>query len=332
MILDITTKSCNDETLRIILSILKRGMTILWIVGPILAIISISLCFCKMAINPDEKEINSNKKKIYNSVIALVVLFFIPMILNFVLSQLGDTFSFSSCWNSISTTGSLNGGNWSYIPLDEEDKTNPFGTSDYDSGEEGVIEGNKNKSSSSSSSSSSSIEGSATKIGDVVWDPNDVTKISNLTSTQLVAILNKAGGSYKVFVPYASDLITAENKYGVNVFFLIGLEAMESGWMSSRISQNCNNLGGVCSSSSHPSNGCGSNSNCSFAYFSSVKDFIDYHASFLKKSYLTPGAAYYSGVDIASVYTKHYCPGCTSGLNSMKSIANKLFNNVSGAF
>ena len=66
----------------------------------------------------------------------------------------------------------------------------------------------------------------------------------------------------------------------------MGVEALESGWITSAISRNCNNLGGVCSSSSHPSNGCGSNSNCSFAYFKSVNEFVDYHANMLSKNYL----------------------------------------------
>lgn len=180
----------------------------------------------------------------------------------------------------------------------------------------------------SSSSSGETIEGTAKVAGDILWNVNDVTQKSNITSTQLIAVLNSAGGNAKNFVPYATDLVTAENKYSVNVFFLLGVEALESGWITSNISKSCNNLGGVCSSSAHPSNGCGSNSNCSFAYFSSPGEFILYHADMLHRNYLTPGGSYYHGTSPSAVVT-NYCPGCSSWPGNVTSIANSLFNHVS---
>ena len=160
-----------------------------------------------------------------------------------------------------------------------------------------------------------------------MWDPTNLNRISNLTSAQLVAVLNSHGGKAKNFIPYASRLITTEQKYSVNVFFLIGVEALESGWITSTISKNCNNLGGVRESKSRPSNGCGSNSGGGFAYFNSVEEFIDYHGKMLHNNYLTPGGTYYEGATPQGVVV-HYCPGCTTWPSTVIKIANSLFDDV----
>lgn len=303
---------CSDPALSAMLKITKRIIELIGIFAPILLLIIGTIHIIKLVITPDDKK---RITKIRNSILAAVIIFMIPVFTNTVMQLLDEKFTVSSCWNS---AGDYNG-KLKYATLSDSRKpsnilSNP---SDYEKGE-------KNE----ENNIGSTIEGTAQKVGDVVWNPNDVTKKSNLTSSQLIAILNKMGGNAKNFVPYASGLITAENKYSINVFFLVGLEAFESGWITSSISKNCNNLGGVCESSSHPSNGCGSNSNCRFAHFNSVNQFIDYHGSFLKKSYLTPGGSFYEGKGLTKVYTSHYCPGCTSGAAGIKSIADSMFSKV----
>ena len=302
---------CSSPALSNILSIFKRIINFVQIIGPILLIIGMTFNLVKVMNDPEDKKL---KKNILNSLIAAVVIFFIPVFLNAMMSLLGNNFTISACWNSIGDYS----GDAEYIKSDEKGKNILNDSGDYEKGE-------KKK---ESGENGATIEGTAKKIGDVVWDSNDVTKISNLTSTQLIGVLNAYGGNAKNFIPYASGLITAEHKYSVNVFFLIGVEALESGWITSNISRNCNNLGGVCASSAHPSNGCGSNSNCSFAYFSSVNQFVDYHASMLHKNYLTPGGSYYHGTSPSAVVT-NYCPGCSSWPGNVTSIANGLFSKVS---
>ena len=314
-ILDMSAK-CSDPALSASLKLTKNMISIIGMIAPIVLLTMSVINIIKLVINPDEKK---NIAKIKNSFIAAIVIFMVPVFVNVVMQMLDEKFTVTSCWNS---AGEYNGPH-RYIKLsDQRTPSNIFvDPSEYQGGEQ--------KPSSSSSTGGASIEGTAQKIGDVEWDPNDVTKKSNLTSTQLVGVLNAFGGNAKNFIPYAQSLITAENKYNVNVFFLIGLEAFESGWMTSSISQSCNNLGGVCESSSRPSNGCGSNSNCNFAKFSSVNEFIDYHGNFLKSSYLTPGASFYEGTSISQVYTMHYCPNCNDGASGIKSIADSLFSKVS---
>ena len=310
-ILDMSSK-CSDAALSSTLKVTKNIIGIIGTIAPIVLLTMAVINLVRLITNPDEKK---NVTKIKNSFIAAVVIFFIPMLVNVVMQMLDESFTVTSCWNS---AGDYNGPH-RYIKLSDNRTPSSIYTdpSKYHKGQK-----NDN-----SNSSNSTVEGSAQKVGDVVWDSGDVTKISNLTSTQLVGILNAYGGDATNFIPYASSLIAAEQKYGVNVFFLIGLEAYESGWITSSISRSCNNLGGVCASSSRPSNGCGYNSNCDFAQFSSVGEFIDYHGDFLKSSYLTPGQGYYEGTSISQVYTVHYCPGCSS--SSIEAIADGLFSKVS---
>jgi len=174
------------------------------------------------------------------------------------------------------------------------------------------------------------IEGNATVASQVVWDRNDCSRVSNLTVSQLIAILNSHGGKAVRYVPLAADLITAENKYQVNVFFLLGVSALESGWINEEHSMisKCNNLGGVCATASRPSYGCFKNSNCEFAYYASRGEFVDSHARLLGQSYLNPNGALYEGKRAEDVVI-HYCPGCTEWPNTANAIAYQLYAHVS---
>ena len=307
---------CSAPALLPILGTIKRVMNLIGIIAPILLLVMASIHLVRLVKDPDDKKA---LPKLRNSFIAAAVVFMVPVAVNAVMYMLDSSFTVSDCWNKAGNYSSPS----TYLET-EDKKSQSFLTdpSTYDKGEK------KQETGGSSSYTGETIDGTARQVGDVVWDPTDVTRISNLTSAQLVAILNKHGGKAKNFIPYASGLITTEQKYHVNVFFLIGIEALESGWVTSNISRNCNNLGGVCQSSAHPSNGCGSNSNCSFAYFSSVNEFIDYHGSMLHRNYLTPGGSYYHGATPSGVVVS-YCPGCSSWPSSVTSIANSLFNHVS---
>ena len=304
----VNASTCGDSALAMVLKSVRNILTLVQIIAPILLMIMATVELVQLIRDPEDKK---KLKKVQNSAIAAIVIFFIPTLINVVMNMLGNSFTISECWNSIGNPKYSN----KYQPINPKQTLKPVipNPDDYERGGSGY--------------SGEIIEGTAQQIGDVVWDPNDVTRISNLTSTQLIGILNAFGGNARNFIPYASGLITAEQKYHVNVFFLIGVEALESGWVTSAISQNCNNLGGVCASSDHPSNGCGKNSNCSFAYFNSAYEFIDYHARMLHNNYLTEGGAYYHGKTPSGVVVS-YCPGCTSWPSSVISIANSLFSHV----
>ena len=303
---------CSAPALSVLLIAARKILSFIQLIVPLILIVSLIVSFIQLISNPEEKKLVGS---IRNKGIGALVVFFVPTFINAVMGLLGTSFTLSACWNMVPNLSEQT----NYISPSSIDRKSIVVNQDtYENG---------NPRQTPTTSSGEEIEGKAQQIGDVVWDSSDVTKISNLTSTQLVGILKAKGGNAENFVPYATNLITAENKYSVNVFFLLGVEALESGWVTSSISRNCNNLGGVCASSEHPSNGCGRNSNCSFANFDTVGDFIDYHAKMLHNNYLTPGGPYYHGTSPSAVVT-NYCPGCTSWPGTVTEIADSLFSKV----
>lgn len=310
----VITNECSSPSLGGILSALRNGMNIIGIIVPIILIVMASINIALMLRNPDDKK---GLNKVKNQFMAAAIVFFIPMFVNVLMQILGSNTTISDCWNNVKFSSST-----TYYEIDQRNKNTLY--SNPDDYEHGVP---KETTTNEGEFTYDAIDGTARQIGDVVWDPNDVTKISNLTTQQLIGVLNAHGGKAKNFIPFASSLITVEHKYSVNVFFLLGVQALESGWYTSAISKNCNNLGGVRESKAHPSNGCGRNKGGGFAYFSSVAEFEDYHASLLHNKYLTPGASHYHGPTPSGVVVD-YCPGCTSWPSSVTKIANSLFNDV----
>ena len=308
---------CSSPELGAILYIVKRILSMISIVAPILLLIMGTIHIINLVKNPDDKK---RIPKIRNSAISAVVIFLVPVAVNAAMYLLDDSLILSDCWNK-ATKPSYD---TKYMDVSDEErqKTNINNPNDYQAGEK-----KNNTTSGESDYTGETIDGNAQQVGDVVWDPKDVTKISNLTTAQLIAILNNEGGRSVNFIPYASSLITTEHKYSVNVFFLVGVQALESGWGTSKISKNCNNLGGVRESKEHPSNGCGRNKGGGFAYFNSVAEFNDYHGYLLHNKYLTPGGPYYRGTSPSDIVVS-YCPGCTSWPGEVTSIANRLFKHV----
>lgn len=86
---------CNNAVLGNILYMTKNILNIIWLVGPLLAIVSLTINFITLVKDPEDKKA---PKKIKNSVIALVVLFMVPTIVNVVLGLMGNSTEFSACW------------------------------------------------------------------------------------------------------------------------------------------------------------------------------------------------------------------------------------------
>lgn len=97
-ILNITT-TCNDPGLANILLIVKRILGLIQLIGPLLAIISLVIIFINMVNRPDEKK---NFSKIRNCLIALVLTFFIPVIIDAIMNLVDEESTLSNCWNNIS--------------------------------------------------------------------------------------------------------------------------------------------------------------------------------------------------------------------------------------
>lgn len=329
MLIGDVVQYCSDPAIGSFLAIIKRIFTMIEIFVPILLMVGLAVPLFKLMTNPDDKKLKNN---IINAVTAAFIVMVLPAIVNLLMFALnvgsGNRFVVSECWNDAKVyTGNAQyitkkNGKKKYNYLINPDEYRGVDT-DPNYRSDRVPEDDDDEYGDYDSSMS---------FGNIVWDPNDVTKISNLNAAQLTAILNKHSKSARNFIPYAQDLIAAEKKNQVNVFFLTAIDALESGWVTSPISKACNNLGGVTQSKAHPSNGCGSNKNHKFAYFNTVGEYIDYHAELLHRSYLTVGGAYYHGKSVSGVNVS-YCPpsvdaGCSEWAPGVKSIANSLFKQV----
>lgn len=94
-----------------ILMVLKRALTIIQILGPILAIVSLMISLFKMVSKSDLGEMDKIKKRIKNSLIALVMLFFIPLFINIVMYLVGNNTVLTECWNNLDSNGKVSPSN-----------------------------------------------------------------------------------------------------------------------------------------------------------------------------------------------------------------------------
>ena len=113
-ILDIGS-ACNNPMLIPILSAVKKGMVLIQIIVPIVLIASATISIFQLMTNPEKK---GGTKTIVNKFVAAVIVFFIPILVNFVMGLVGEESSISSCWNF------ANSGNTSYIVLNTNDSKN----------------------------------------------------------------------------------------------------------------------------------------------------------------------------------------------------------------
>lgn len=130
-ILDLTSV-CGSIGLANLITISKTVLTIIQIAGPILAIIGLVTILIKLMSNPDNKKL---KTAIKNWLIAFVMLFFIPIIVNVVMKMLDDSFTVAACWNyaeKIKPSGDA-----TFIPDENENKQHVIDDpDDYISGDE----------------------------------------------------------------------------------------------------------------------------------------------------------------------------------------------------
>ena len=127
--MDEILSACNDPAMIAILAIVKRILSLIQIIGPILATIMLAVNFIRLMKDPDDKK---GLPRVKNTLLALALLFFVPVFVNAAFGLLGESTTFSSCWNQTYSFSKSS----RYISVDEEKKSqiivNP---SDYQSGE-----------------------------------------------------------------------------------------------------------------------------------------------------------------------------------------------------
>lgn len=98
-LLDITS-TCSDYAIVKYLMVIQNALNIIHIVVPIILLVMLTVQFTKMMINPDDKKGFGALK---NKIIATVLIFLMPYIVNLVIGLIPDSFSVSKCWDNATT-------------------------------------------------------------------------------------------------------------------------------------------------------------------------------------------------------------------------------------
>lgn len=114
--------ACNDAALASILAIFRRILNLIQIIGPILAIVSMVIHITMLVKDPEDKK---RIKKLHNSILALFILFFVPVFVNVTMGLLGDGTTFSSCWNNAIEPSNNNGERY-VSPYDDNRKSEVY--------------------------------------------------------------------------------------------------------------------------------------------------------------------------------------------------------------
>lgn len=192
--------SCNNAVLGVFFKIAKALLALIQILGPLLAICSLVMTLVKMAQNPEDKKL---PKKIFNSCLALCILFFIPLLITVVLNMVDDSTDFGACWKS-----SSNGfGNAGYINTDNDNRVNIIGNSKYESG---VVGSTNNRSSSSTTSNSTSSSSSSSSHSGGVSNSSSGTSTSTSKGVIGTHVNSKNGIVYNLY-NQASDAWKGHN-------------------------------------------------------------------------------------------------------------------------
>ncbi len=112
--------ACGSIGIANILSITKKILNIIQIIGPILAMVALAICFIRLMTNPDEKKYKAGLK---NSITALVLLFLIPFLVNLTMSLADESFDIAKCWNNAEAVISSESEN-TYVDTGEGNRQN----------------------------------------------------------------------------------------------------------------------------------------------------------------------------------------------------------------
>lgn len=147
----------------------------------------------------------------------------------------------------------------------------------------------------------------------VSFDTSNITTKSNATREQLLYGLKDTK-----LIEYVDVFLQVEEDYKINTFFIVGLVANESGWLTSNRTKNQNNVTGyaVYSDSSKGRT------------FSSIEESILTTAKTISENYINPNGKYHKGLSTYDINI-HYSadPNWHSTVNSIsKNIVNNINN------
>lgn len=237
-ILEITS-SCSDPALGTVLYVVKNALNIIQLLGPIVSICAMIYHLIMLLKNPEDKKAIS---KIRNSIIALVVLFMVPVMVNAIMGVLDDSTVLSDCWNNVTVTP---GGSGGYIDPNSGDKRHSVyeDPSDYENGKPSTSSngnnatntnsnGNNNTNNSNNKNgNSSNNSGTGNKTSSGNSSSSKTIFIGDSRTVQMYAYLNNnwsganysSGGVHEV----GSDVYVAEGSMGLNWLKSTGIPAAE---------------------------------------------------------------------------------------------------------
>lgn len=127
---------CRDYGLAYILVIVKKFLNVIYIIGPIVALVGLTYHLIRLMANPDSKKA---KPAIKNWILAFFMFFLVPMLINLVMGLFDGKFQFATCWNNAEELyGTISGPSSDY---DDTDDRKPGKLDDYS-----TIEGNSSTS------------------------------------------------------------------------------------------------------------------------------------------------------------------------------------------
>lgn len=141
------------------------------------------------------------------------------------------------------------------------------------------------------------------------YNPYNLLEPSNITREQMYNLLEGTA-----LQSLSNGYVYMEEVYGINSLFLVSISAEESGWGTSSLAINNNNIGGIKSSDG------------GFAYFSDWFDCLNYKADLLYNEYLSEDGLYFNGYSIWNV-NMLYCEQ-EQWADNLNTIADELLNKV----
>ena len=223
--------NCNSTVLRIVLGPIKDLVGVFQILGPILCICSLAFTFVKLLQHPEDKKIFA---RIKNSLLALAVMFFVPLLVSVVIGMIDK--NYSSCWGDVSSymSGVVN-----YQEITDEDRKLILQESnDYEPG----VKIEDNNSSPNSGSTNNSSTGST--------DNNNSSNINNyVVKSSIAAGTSRCNSTYcdvahmGYSTPYPDNSATAFEEAGKAGFW--GAEADVRMSKSGRLACNHDNDEGL---------------------------------------------------------------------------------------
>lgn len=215
--MNILNVTCNDPGLQNVLAIFKRVLTLIQIIGPIVCIISLIILFINLMSNPEEKK---TLAKVRNAVIALVLVFFIPLLVNVCMGLVSEDTDLGACWKNANSKMNTNS---TYITT-EGKKSHII--PDPDSYEPGEERSSTNSSSTPNNNGNSNSGGGANKII-FIGDSRTVQMYAYLSNDWDGA--NYTSGGVHVV---GSDVYVAQSSMGLNWMKSTGVPAVKQYFQS----------------------------------------------------------------------------------------------------